>query len=122
VDLQEKLDEERSEVSGLKEAVANLEGKREKLRRAVARQGNDLAETLQQNSELGGLMQQLEAESRLLRQSSDGRKGELARIDAGQPSAGPHLQEAMAAGESKVNVQGELEKMRLEVRGKEFDV
>jgi chromosome segregation ATPase len=92
VDLQEKLNEERSEVSGLKEAVANLEGKREMLRRAVARQGNDLAETLRQNSGLGGLMQQLEAESRLHRESSDGRKGELARIDAGQPSAGPHVQ------------------------------
>jgi septal ring factor EnvC (AmiA/AmiB activator) len=53
-DLQKKATRERSEVSGLKEALAKLEGKHEKLQETVARQGDDLAETRRRNSELGG--------------------------------------------------------------------
>jgi chromosome segregation ATPase len=48
-------------------------------------------------------------------------KGQLARVDAGQQSAVVHLQEEIAAGESKVkddlsNVQGELAKLKEEIK------
>jgi septal ring factor EnvC (AmiA/AmiB activator) len=100
-DLHKKAAQERSDFSGLKEVLANLEGKHEKLREAVARQGDERAETGRQNLELGGRLQQLEEKNRLLRESRDGRKGQLARVEAGQQSEVARLQEAITGG-SKV--------------------
>jgi chromosome segregation ATPase len=86
-DLHKKAAQERSEVSGLKEVLANLEGKHQKLRDTVARQGDELAETRRQNLELGGRLQQLEEENRMLRESREGLKGQLARVEAGRQNA-----------------------------------
>jgi hypothetical protein len=120
-DLQKKAAQERSEVSGLKEVLGNLEGKHEKLQETVARQGEEVAETMRRNSELGRRVQQLEEENRLHRESSAGLKGQLARVEAGRQSEVARLQETITAGGSKVkegllNVQGELAKMKEEIR------
>jgi septal ring factor EnvC (AmiA/AmiB activator) len=71
-DLHKKAKEDRSEVSGLTEVLRNLEGKHEKLRETVARQGDELAATHRRNEELSGRVQPLEEENRLLRESSEG--------------------------------------------------
>jgi septal ring factor EnvC (AmiA/AmiB activator) len=52
-DLQRKAAQEWSQVSGLKEALASLENKHEKLQEAVATQANELMETRRRNWELG---------------------------------------------------------------------
>jgi hypothetical protein len=119
--LHKKAAQERSEVSGLKEVLANLEDKHQKLRDTVARHGDELAETRRHNLELGEHLQQPEEENRLLRKSSEGLKGELARVEVGQQNAVARLQEAITAGGWKVkedlgNVQGELAKMKEEIR------
>jgi hypothetical protein len=62
----------------------------------------------------------LEENNRLLRESSEGLKGQLARFEAGQQSAVARLQETITAGGSEVkgvlsNVQGELTKMKEEI-------
>jgi uncharacterized protein YoxC len=116
-ELHKKAKGERSEVSGLTEVLRNLEGKHEKLRDRVARQGDELAETFRRNEELTGRMQQLEEETRLLRESSEGLKGQLARTEASQQSAVVRLHDAIAAGGSKVNedlgnVQQEVAKLK----------
>jgi hypothetical protein len=51
--------------------------------------------------ELGGRLQQLEDENRLHRESSEGLKGQLAPVEAGQQSEVARLQEAITGG-SKV--------------------
>jgi hypothetical protein len=117
----QKASQEEREVSGLKEVLRNLDGKHEKLREPVARQDNELADTRQRNSGLGCRVQQLEEENRPHRDSSEGLKGELALLEAGHSSEGARLQQAIAARGSKVkedfpNVQGELAKMKEEVR------
>jgi hypothetical protein len=80
-----------------------LQDKHEKLRDTVARQGDELAEAHRRNEALGGRLQQLEEETRLLRESSDGLKGQLARTEARQQSAVARVQDAIAAAGSKVN-------------------
>jgi septal ring factor EnvC (AmiA/AmiB activator) len=82
-DLHKKAKQGGSEVSGLKEVLGNLESKQETLRETVAKQGTDLAETRRRNSELGGRVEQLEEENQQLRESSEGLKGQLARVEAG---------------------------------------
>jgi chromosome segregation ATPase len=116
-DLHKKAAQERSEVSGLKEVLGNIEGKQEKLQETAARQGDEVAETIRRNSELGGRVQQLEEENRLVRKSSAGLKDHASRVEAGQQSAVARLQETITAGGSKVkedlsNVQGELAKIK----------
>jgi chromosome segregation ATPase len=86
-ELHKNAAQERSEVSALKEVLTNFEGKHGQLREIVATQGNELAEARRQNLELGGRLQQLEEENRLLRESSKGLKGQLAQVEAGQQSA-----------------------------------
>jgi hypothetical protein len=66
-------------------------------------------------------VQQLEEDNRLLRDLSEGLKGELARFEAGQQSAVVRLQEEIAAGGLKVkddllNVQGEPAKLKEEIK------
>jgi hypothetical protein len=66
-------------------------------------------------------VQELEEENPRLRESSEGLKGALARTEAGQQSAVARLQDAIAAGGSKVNedlwnVQTELAKMKEEIK------
>jgi septal ring factor EnvC (AmiA/AmiB activator) len=102
-DLHKKAEGKRGEVSALTEVLRNLEGKHEKLRETVTRQGDELAETCRRNEELRGRVQHLEEENQLLRESSDGLKGQLARTEAVQQSAVARLQDAIAAGGSKVN-------------------
>jgi predicted nucleic acid-binding Zn-ribbon protein len=120
-DLHKKVNQEQREVSELKEMFGNLETKHEQLREAVARQGDELAETRRRNSELSGRMEQLEKENHRLCDSGEGLKAELARAEAGQQSAVAHLQEAIAAGGSKakedmMNIQGELAKLKQEIK------
>jgi archaellum component FlaC len=120
-DLHKNAKPARSEASGLKEMLGNLEGKYEQLQAAVTGQGDELAEIRRRNEELGDLVQQLEEENHRLRDSSEGLKGELARVEAGQQNAVVHLQEEIAAGGSKVeddlsNVQGELAKLKEEIK------
>jgi hypothetical protein len=91
-DLHTKARRERNDVSRLKALLQNAEGKHEKLRETVARQGDDLTETRGQNLELGERLQQLEEENRLLRESSEGLKGQLARFEAGQESCNRDVQ------------------------------
>jgi chromosome segregation ATPase len=100
-ELQEKVKQEESEVSGLKEVLGNFDGKHEKLRETIARQGDDLAEARRRSEELDGRVDQLEGENRLLRDSNEGLKGQLARVEAGQQSEVAHLQEAIEGGGSK---------------------
>jgi chromosome segregation ATPase len=83
-DLHTKAKGGRGEVARLKEVLANLEGKHKKRWDTVARQGDELAETCRRNEQPRGGAQQLEEENRLLRESSEGLKGELARTEAGQ--------------------------------------
>jgi predicted nuclease with TOPRIM domain len=64
-DLHKKAQEERSEVSGLTEVLKNLDGKHERIRDTVARQGDEVSETRRRNEELGGHVQPLEEENRL---------------------------------------------------------
>ena len=64
-DLHKKAQEERSEVSGLTEVLRNLDGKHERIRDTVARQGDEVSETRRRNEELGGHVQPLEEENRL---------------------------------------------------------
>jgi chromosome segregation ATPase len=121
-ELQEKAKHEQNRFSGLNKVLANLESKHEKLREIVATQGDELAETRRQNLELGGRLQQLEEENRLVRKLSAGLKDHLARVEAGQQIEVARLQETMAASGSKVkedlsNVQGELGRMKEEIRG-----
>jgi hypothetical protein len=76
---------------------------------------------MRRNCELGRRVQQLEEENRLHRESSAGLKDHLARVEAGQQSEVARLQETITAGGSKVkedlsNVQGELTKMKEEIR------
>jgi hypothetical protein len=119
-DLQEKSKHEPNGVSRLNEVLGNLESQQKKLWEIVAGQGDEQAGPLRWNSELGGRVQQLEGENRLLRESSEGLKGEPARVEAGQQSAAAHLQEAITAVGSKVKedlstVRGHLEKMKEEI-------
>jgi hypothetical protein len=120
-ELQKKAKHARNEVSGLQEVLANFESKHEKLREIVATQGDELAETRRQNLELRGRLQRLEEENRLLRETSEGLEGQLARVEAGQQREVARLRETKAASGSKVkddlsNVQGELGKMKEEIR------
>jgi hypothetical protein len=62
-----------------------------------------LAATHRRGEELSGRVKQLEEENRLLRESREGLKGQLARVEAGQQSAVARLQNAIAARGSKVN-------------------
>jgi hypothetical protein len=109
------------DISGMKELLANLEAKHEKLRETVARHGDDLLETRRRNSELGGHVQQLEKENRRIRATSEGLKSQLARAEAGQQRVVAGLQEAIAAGGSKVtekvtNLEQELAKLKWEIK------
>jgi chromosome segregation ATPase len=120
-DFHKKAAQERSEISELKEVLANREGKQEKLQDTVARQADEVAETIRRNSELGGRVQQMEEENRLVRKSSAGLKDHVAWVEAGQQSEVARLQETITAGGSKVkedlsNVQGELAKMKEEIK------
>jgi chromosome segregation ATPase len=92
------LGQQESNVSGLKEVLGHIEGKHEQLRVTVTRQSDELAETRRQNEELGGRVWQLEEENRRLRHWSEGSKGQLTRVEAGQQSAVAHLQEEIVGG------------------------
>jgi hypothetical protein len=66
-------------------------------------------------------VQQLEEENRLLRESSEGLKGQLVRVEARQQSEVAPLQEAVTTVGSKVkedlsNIQRELAKTKEEIR------
>jgi hypothetical protein len=111
---------------------------------AIARQGDQMMAIHRRNGELSGRVQQLEEANRLLRESSEGLKRELARTEAVQQSAFARLQDAIAAGGSKVNedlgnVQREFAKLKEDMimtrrmtgkklftplvkKGKDFDV
>jgi hypothetical protein len=109
------------EISGLKGLLANLEAKHEKLRETVASQGDELTETRRRNSEMGDRMQQLEEENRRIRETSEGLKSQLARAEARQQSLVAGLQEAIAAGGSKVteevvNLEQELARLKREIK------
>jgi chromosome segregation ATPase len=82
--------------------ICALEEEMGRVREMVARQGDDLAGTGRGNSELGGRVQRLKEESRVLRESSEGLKGELARAEAGRQSEVACLQGAITSGGSKV--------------------
>jgi chromosome segregation ATPase len=71
-DLQKKANQGGSEVSGVKEMLGNLESKQATLREIVVRQGDELAETRRQNSELGGRVQRLEEENGLIGNRANG--------------------------------------------------
>jgi chromosome segregation ATPase len=71
-DLCKKVNQERNDVSQLKEVLRILETKHEQLQAMVARQGDELAETRQWNLELSSGIKQLEEENRRLRESSEG--------------------------------------------------
>jgi chromosome segregation ATPase len=75
-----------------------LEEEMGRVRETVTGQGDELVETRRRKSELGGLVQHLEEENQLLRESSERLKGQLNRVEAGQQSEVARLQEAMAAG------------------------
>jgi hypothetical protein len=70
-DLCKKPNQERNDVSQLKEVLRILETKHEQLQAMVARQGDELAETRQRNLELSSRIKQLEEENRGLRESSE---------------------------------------------------
>jgi regulator of replication initiation timing len=94
-----------------------MQRRHENLRDTVARQGDELAETRRRSEEVGGRVQQLEEENRLLRESNEGLKGQLARTEAAEQSAVALLQDAIAAGGSKVkedlgNVRREVTKLK----------
>jgi hypothetical protein len=100
-------------MGSLKEEANQVPG----MTSAITRQGNELTETCRQTVALGGRVQQLEGDSQLLRGSSAGLKAHLARVEAGQQSAVARLQDAIAAGGSKVNedlgnVQREVAKLK----------
>jgi hypothetical protein len=101
--------------------ICAVEGEMGRQPDTVAEQGDERAEARRWNSELGGRVQRLEEESGLLRESSEGLKDQLARVEAGQQSEVTRLQEAMTAGGSRVredlgNVERELAKMKEEIR------
>jgi hypothetical protein len=105
-DLDKRAKQERSEVSGLKEVLGNLQDKYEKLRETVV--------------SLGGSVQQLEEENRRLGESSEGLKSQLAQVESGQQCAVARLEEAIAAGGPKVkddlgNVQRDVARLKEEM-------
>jgi uncharacterized protein YukE len=111
------LSELTAEISSLKQKASEVPVMKE----AIARQADELVVNWRRNGELGGRVQQLEEENRRLCDSSEGLKGELARVEAGQQSEVVHLQEEIAAGGSKVkgelsNVPGELAKLKWEIK------
>jgi chromosome segregation ATPase len=90
------LGQQESEVSGMKDAFQNLEGKHEQLQVTVTRQGYELTDHRRRNEELGGRFQQLEKENRRLRDSNKGLKGQLARVEGGQKGCNAELQKIMS--------------------------
>jgi chromosome segregation ATPase len=119
-DLDQKAKEEQSEVSKLKEVLENLHHNHEQLREIVVRQSTELAETVRRNSELSSCVQQLEEKNWRLRESSEGLKGQLVRVEAGHQSKVAHLEAAIAAGGSKMkedlgNVERDVAKLKVDM-------
>jgi hypothetical protein len=140
-ELSKTAKQERAEVSRLRGLLGNIEARHEQRREMVVRQGVELVECRPRNSELGKAVQQLKEENRRLLKSSEELKGQLARVQVGQQSVVAVLQEAIAAGRSKLNqhvanMEGDLAKLKEDIRrmkttkqfppwlekGKEFDV
>jgi hypothetical protein len=91
------------------------------MKEVITRQGDQLAETLRRNSELDGRVEQLTKKNQLFRESTEGLNGQLDRVEAVKQSAVGRVEEVTAAGGSEVkedlsNVQGELTKMKEEIR------
>jgi hypothetical protein len=82
--------------------ICALEEEMGRARETIAGQGDELVEPQPRKSEPGRLVQQLEGEIQLLRESSEGLKGHLAGVEAEQQTEVARLQEAMTAGELTV--------------------
>jgi hypothetical protein len=85
--------------------LGNFNGKRRPLPKTAARQGGELAETRRANVALGGGVQQLEEVNRRLGESSEELNGQLAQGEAGRQNARVCLQEAIAAGKAKEDLE-----------------
>jgi hypothetical protein len=101
----------RRELDLVKEVLANLDSKHKELLETVARQGDELAETRRLNSELGGRAQQLEEENRLLRESIEGLKDQLTRVEAKQEGCNADLRKAIT------DLQQKLSELTAEISG-----
>jgi chromosome segregation ATPase len=120
-ELHKNAKEEQSEVSGLKEVVRSLDGKHEELRDTVARQSDELSETCRRNEAHSGRVQQLEEENRLLRETHEELKGQLARVEGGQRGCNADLRKSMGdlqKGSSELTAEiGSLKEKANEVPG-----